>query len=209
VKKIKGLLQYIYWYMVSLGIDPVKLATLRYLPQFISDVKEFKRQGGKIGRYYPILTDYKDSAGSARGHYFHQDLLVAGYIHERHPGRHIDVGSRIDGFVAHVASFRKIEVIDIRPLDPTGHENIVFVQADLMKNDPRLIESTDSMSCLHALEHFGLGRYGDRIDPEGHMVGIKNLVSMLKIGGICIYHFLSAISPELNLMPTVFFIPTR
>jgi hypothetical protein len=30
----------------------------------------------------------------------------------------------------------------------------------------------DSLSCLHALEHFGLGRYGDPIDPRGHEKGI-------------------------------------
>ena len=37
----------------------------------------------------------------------------------------------------------------------------------------------DSISCLHALEHFGLGRYGDPIDPDGHLKGIKNISKML------------------------------
>jgi hypothetical protein len=42
----------------------------------------------------------------------------------------------------------------------------------------------DSLSCLHALEHFGLGRYGDRLDPCGHLIGLANLVGMLKHEGI-------------------------
>jgi len=46
-------------------------------------------------------------SGSASGHYFHEDLLVARRIHKRNLRRYIDVGSRIDGFVAHVASFRE------------------------------------------------------------------------------------------------------
>ena len=39
------------------------------------------------------------------------------------------------------------------------------------------------MSCLHALEHFGLGRYGDPLDPDGHVKGFSNMASLLKSGG--------------------------
>ena len=91
------------------------------------------------------------------------------------------MGSRIDGFVAHVATFREIEVLDVRPLEPTAHANIRFRQADLMGEVDAGI--TDSLSCLHALEHFGLGRYGDPIDPHGHIKGVENLIKMLKPGG--------------------------
>jgi hypothetical protein len=42
---------------------------------------------------------------------------------------------------------------------------------------------TDSLSCLHAIEHFGLGRYGDPIDFEGHIKGLHSLHSILKPGG--------------------------
>ena len=46
-----------------------------------------------------------------------------------------------------------------------------------------MISYCDSLSCLHTLEHFGLGRYGDKIDPEGHIKGFQNLVKMLKRNG--------------------------
>ena len=42
---------------------------------------------------------------------------------------------------------------------------------------------TTSLSCLHTLEHFGLGRYGDPIDPEGHLRGFQNLVNAVEPGG--------------------------
>ena len=156
---------------------------LRYLPFFLKNRHEFLAKGGRIDRNFPILGDYAEQAGSARGHYFHQDLLVASLIHEAKPFRHIDVGSRIDGFVGHVASFREIEVLDVRPMESCGHKNIRFLRADLMdeSNAPEAI--ADSVSCLHAIEHFGLGRYTDPIIPDGHLKGFANLVRMLKQDG--------------------------
>ena len=48
---------------------------------------------------------------------------------------------------------------------------------------PSLVSATDSLSCLHAIEHFGLGRYGDPLQYEGHLRGLANLRRMLKPGG--------------------------
>ncbi|MCP6151398.1 hypothetical protein NL425_26980, partial [Klebsiella pneumoniae] len=76
------------------------------------------------------LGEHLETAGDAARHYFHQDLHVARRIFALAPARHVDVGSRIDGFVAHVAAFRAIEVVDIRPLSTTAR-NIVFLTADL------------------------------------------------------------------------------
>jgi hypothetical protein len=53
-----------------------------------------------------------------------------------------------------------------------------------MNIDPTLQSSTDSLSCLHALEHFGLGRYGDPVDYLGWQKGLSNMTAMLELGGI-------------------------
>jgi hypothetical protein len=153
------------------------------------------------------LHDYKDSAGSAMGQYFHQDLLVASFINEKKPIRHIDVGSRIDGFVAHVAAFRKIEVLDIRPLNEIGYENIQFLQADLMKPNIESTKITDSLSCLHAIEHFGLGRYSDVIDPLGYQKGFKNMLSMVEVGGTFYISFPISLENEVHFNAHRFFHP--
>ena len=88
------------------------------------------------------------------------------------------------GFVAHVASFRGIEVLDVRPLS-VSVRNIQFRQCDLMAPLPgSFVECCDSLSCLHALEHFGLGRYGDPVCADGFILGWDNLYRMLKQGGI-------------------------
>jgi len=131
---------------------------------------------------FPCLHEADEQSGSASGHYFHQDLLVARKIFAANPRRHVDVGSRIDGFVAHVASFREIEVLDVRP--QSGNiANIRFRQVDVMQLPSDMTASCDSLSCLHALEHFGLGRYGDPLDIDGHVRGLDSMAAMLAPGG--------------------------
>ena len=165
----------------ALGVWPFRILRASKIPRYFTEMKSFKSKGGKISHFYPILSDYRDTAGTANGHYFHQDLLVAQYIHESSPERHVDIGSRIDGFVAHVAAFRKIEILDIRELHDVSHLNIQYKKADLTDNAE--LEITDSISCLHAIEHFGLGRYGDQIKPDGYLLGWENLIRMLQPGG--------------------------
>lgn len=108
---------------------------------------------------------------------------MARAIYARQPDRHIDVGSSIYGFVSHVASFREIEVLDVRPVQAEV-PGIIFRQQDLMCIGSELEGITDSVSCLHALEHFGLGRYGDPLDYDGWKKGLAGLHSMLTQGGI-------------------------
>lgn len=136
-----------------------------------------------MGRLYPCLRDSGKAGGVGNGQYFHQDLLVARRIYERDPKVHCDVGSRVDGFVAHVASFREIVIFDLRSL-PFQIQNVECKQADFMRPLGGEFEGyCDSLSCLHALEHFGLGRYGDEVSPDGHLVGLANLQKMLKANG--------------------------
>lgn len=168
--------------VMDLGFDPRRLRSVGRLPRYLSDLSRFQKAGGTADYLMPMLADYDDAAGVASGHYFHQDLLVAQFIHQAAPRRHADVGSRIDGFVAHVAAFRQIDVFDIRPLI-SPNPNVRFLQADITGNDLAGIEPYDSVSCLHAAEHLGLGRYGDPIDPEGHRRGFDNLATLCAPGG--------------------------
>lgn len=171
-----------------LGVNLIKLFYFfRGLPFYYRDYKKIKKQlkikkDFTFGKNYPILNERFSDSGTMKGHYFHQDLLIAKKIFENKPKRHVDIGSRIDGFVAHVAVFREIEIFDIRPLK-SPIQNIVYKQADLMQLPDNMIECCDSLSSLHAIEHFGLGRYGDPIDIDGHLKALDNLHLMLKPGG--------------------------
>ena len=158
------------------------------LAGFYLDYLRLKRQAKAsgiflpFGKFYPFLDERDADSGSTSGHYFHQDLLVASRIFQNNPELHVDIGSRIDGFVAHVATFREIEVVDLRPMR-TWVPNIIFKQADFMHDNLNLKNYCDSVSSLHAIEHFGLGRYGDRLDYNGHLKGLNNIYRMLKEGG--------------------------
>jgi SAM-dependent methyltransferase len=164
---------------------------------FAADMQEFLRQKGtdttfRWDRLYPILIDKQDEGGTMKGDYFHQDLYVAQQIYKANPHKHLDIGSRTDGFVAHVAAFREIEMIDIRPI--RSHvKNIVCKQADLMQLPKDMKDYCDSVSSLHAIEHFGLGRYSDPIDYNGHLKGIENITYILKKGGT--FYFSVPIGP--------------
>lgn len=182
---MRALLLRLYWLLrAQIGIDPIlALRSLQGLPRFVRDYYRFR--SGYAGRLelLPCLHDWHEEGGATTLEYFWQDLLVARAIFEARPEKHVDIGSRVDGFVAHVASFREIEVFDVRPIS-TPIPGVKFTRADLMQPVPGMKGYCDSVSCLHALEHFGLGRYGDPIDPKGYARGLENMAALLRKDGV-------------------------
>lgn len=184
---LRGGLARLHWLLTTqMGIEPLRpIRALRALPRYLADRRRFRRGYSGMMTWMPCLHDRGKEGGTTRSDYFWQDLLVAGAVFAAQPRRHVDIGSRVDGFVAHVASFREIEVFDIRPIT-TEVPGITFNQADLMDGAGLCAFPDgycDSLSCLHAIEHFGLGRYGDPIEPEGHLRGIENMARLLEAGG--------------------------
>jgi hypothetical protein len=177
----------IHWVMSEqFGIDPLRLVrSIWGIPYFCKDWLQFRSVFSGNLNLFPCLHDRYQQGGSTDNEYFIQDFWVAREIFLASPKKHVDVGSRVDGFVAHVASYREIEVFDVRPLR-SDLPGIIFKQANLMEMDPNLLVGgyCDSLSCLHAIEHFGLGRYGDPIDPLGYKKGIANMASLLSTGGV-------------------------
>jgi hypothetical protein len=127
-----------HW-LLAFGLDYWRtIRALKAIPSTISDYSllkaqiQLERKKQKLAFTYPCLDEKEYSqSGTASGHYFHQDLFVARKIFQRNPKRHVDVGSRVDGFVAHVAVFRQIEVLDVRP-QKAHVANITFQQFDIM-----------------------------------------------------------------------------
>jgi SAM-dependent methyltransferase len=171
-----------------LGLDARRLLSLRHAGRFARDCWRYHRQARnhrfplRLADLMPVLTDLDAEAGSTRGHYFHQDLWAARRIFAARPGSHIDVGSRIDGFVGHVLAFMPVTVVDIRPLQ-SDVPGLTFVRGSCL--DLGWIEtgSVESISSLHAVEHFGLGRYGDTVDGSAWQSGMRELSRVLRPGG--------------------------
>lgn len=173
----------------TLGDPRTPIRALRGLPAYVRNLATFARLQGSTKRslrldpryLYPRPADRHEDAGVASGHYFWQDVWAARCIHDAQPRIHVDIGSRIDGFVAHLLSFREVYVVDIRPLasrDPRLH----FVGGDITRL-PFADRSVSSLSSLHVIEHVGLGRYGDSVDPQGCFIAMAELVRVLAPGG--------------------------
>jgi len=194
-KAFRGILGLFFF----LGMNPqLAYQNLKGLRFYFRDLKKLKKQKGKndlfpFGKKYPVLNERYSEVGTVKGHYFHQDLYVAQLIFKNNPQKHIDIGSRMDGFIAHVASFRTIEVFDIRSLN-CNVENIIYRQADLMEIPNDMVDYSDSISSLHAIEHFGLGRYNDPIDYFGYEKVINNISIILKYKGV--FYFSVPIGPQ-------------
>lgn len=143
-----------------------------------------KRENFEIQERYmwPVIRDKYAFAG-AMGNYFWQDLWAAKLIYKSGIKKHFDIGSRIDGFIAHLLAMDiDVSLIDIRKF-PSEVENLHTIVDDATSLQQIQDESIDSMSALCSLEHFGLGRYGDTIDPEACFKCFDNIQKKLKKGG--------------------------
>lgn len=123
-------------------------------------------------------------AGSVPMHYFLQDIWAARYVHDRHLTHVVDIGSRLDGYIAHLLTFCRVTYVDIRPLDILV-DNLKFVSGNIISL-PFDDGSVSCLSSLHVIEHIGLGRYGDPVDPEGHLKAAREIQRVLAPGGTLI-----------------------
>lgn len=174
---------------IFLGFDPRRcFKNITGIPFFVRDWFKYAKSSPdprfrvKIPDLFPILDERWAVAGTVGGHYFHQDLWAARKIYERRPERHVDIGSRIDGFVAHLLPFVPVTLIDVRPISSTL-KGLSFIQDDatLLRNFDDC--SVQSISSLHAAEHFGLGRYSDPIEPNACFRFMKALQRVVAKNG--------------------------
>lgn len=156
---------------------------------YIEDKVEYIRQRGNSEKFplieeeqYIFLRDCLAESGSVHD-YFFQDMWAAREIYRSNVKRVFDIGSRMDGYIAHLLSMEvHVTLLDIRPF-PHKVEGVDFIQTDAtdMSNIPD--ESIETLSSLCALEHFGLGRYGDPIDYDGWKKSLHAIKRKLKVGG--------------------------
>jgi len=178
---MQSILKLIYRIFKYIGLDfKIFYSFIVYLPNFILDLYKFRQQH-KIQGIFPILSEKKFTQFDK--HLFQLDLIVAQEIYNENPKNHLDIGSRVDGLVAHVASFRKINVLDIRELTISYKKNITVITKDLLEIDSSKIRY-DSISSVGCIAHIGLGRYGDKIDVDGDKKAIKIISKILNDNGM-------------------------
>ncbi len=113
-------------------------------------------------------------------HYMLHTSWAARVLAETRPVKHVDISSSL--YFATIASaFVPIEFYDYRPA-PISLSGLNSQAADATKL-PFPDNSIDSLSCMHVVEHIGLGRYGDPIDPDGDLKAINELKRVVTPGG--------------------------
>lgn len=188
---MKRILKFIKLTIDTLLFNPFQLLynTLKKwvaLPYFIKNIIIYNRLNNtpfKINtlNILPVLTDRFAKAGFVGGHYFFQDLWAANHIYENKISEIVDIGSRIDGYIIHIISFCKVTYIDIRDSE-SFHPNFTFKKGSIMEL-PYENNSIKTISCLHVIEHIGLGRYNDPIDPDGYLKAANEIIRVLEPGG--------------------------
>ncbi|HMI00854.1 MAG TPA: DUF268 domain-containing protein [Pedobacter sp.] len=113
-------------------------------------------------------------------HYVYHTSWAARILAQSQPNLHIDISSDLR-FVTLVSAFVPIDFYDYRPVD-MALSGLSSKQGDLMSL-PFSDSSVSSISCMHVIEHIGLERYGDPLDPRGDIKAINELKRVLKPGG--------------------------
>ena len=157
---------------------------------FIEDIEEYSKQCGDDKNFpfnpeiiWACLTDCIQEAGGVGQDYFFQDMWAAREIYRSNVKHVYDIGSRIDGFIAHLLAMEvNVTLLDIRPF-PHKIEGLNFIQADAMHMDGIEDNSLETVSGLCSFEHFGLGRYSDPIDYEGWKKALHAVKRKMKVGG--------------------------
>ena len=94
-------------------------------------------------------------------HYIYHTGWAARSLNKIKPTKHIDISSSL--YFASIASaFVPMTFYDYRPAK-IELPNLSYASADLL-NLQFESNSIKSLSCMHVVEHIGLGRYGDPID---------------------------------------------
>lgn len=154
--------------------------------------REFKifKSLNKDGRFplkwenrYPCLNDRTGTTGFDR-HYVYHTAWASRVLAETGPKEHIDISSSLY-FVAIASAFVPIRFFDYRPAD-LHLTNLTSEPADLLSL-PFKDGSVDSLSCMHVVEHVGLGRYGDSLDPDGDLKAIAELKRVIAKGGSLLF----------------------
>lgn len=127
----------------------------------------------------PMLYDNTEETSFDR-HYVYHTAWAARVISITKPINHVDISSSLF-FCSIVSAFTPVSFYDYRPanlrLSQLEEHSANLTHLDFKSN------SIPSLSCMHTVEHIGLGRYGDELDYDGDLKAMKELARVLAPDG--------------------------
>jgi SAM-dependent methyltransferase len=113
-------------------------------------------------------------------HYIYHTAWAARVLAETRPSKHVDISS-LAYFATIASAFVPLEFYDYRPAG-IQLPNLTCGAADLCHlSFPD--RSLESISCMHTIEHIGLGRYGDPLDAMGDRQALTELQRVVAPSG--------------------------
>ena len=165
--------------------------TMKKLYNFPGYIKDMTSYLLKRNKRFPIsllhlsiCLEDRTTNTSFEPHYIYHPAWAMRIIAKNNPTKHIDISSTLT-FCSTLSAFIPVEFYDYRPakLNLSGLKSL---HGDLM-HLPFEDNSVESISCMHTIEHVGLGRYGDPIDTDGDIKAIEELRRVTKVGGTLIF----------------------
>jgi SAM-dependent methyltransferase len=188
----KAVPPYSYFYFLLLALKSA-WDNIVGLGSFKKDFKKFKesQQGSATPDRFaidwqnraPYLTD-NTSETPVDYHYIYHPAWAARVVAKINPKQHIDISSKLE-FSTLLSAFIPVKFYDYRPA-PLNLQGLESGRADLM-NLPFADNEVYSISCMHTIEHIGLGRYGDAVDYDGDLKAIRELIRVTAPGGNIIF----------------------
>jgi hypothetical protein len=117
-------------------------------------------------------------------HYIYHPAWAARVLAKTRPPYHVDISSTLS-FCTIVSAFLDVRFYDYRPAR-LELSNLASGHADLVSL-PFKDNELPSLSCMHTVEHIGLGRYGDPLDPEGDLRAMRELSRVVAVDGSLLF----------------------
>jgi SAM-dependent methyltransferase len=156
--------------------------------QYLEQFRMFDEQSKADGRFTPraedqfaVLDDDADQTIHISWEYLMHTSWAARQLAKSKPQRHVDVGSYVYFAGLCSAWVPRFEFYDVRPIN-CPMPNLHCLTADITKL-PFADGEIESLSCMHVMEHIGLGRYGDALDASGDRKAAAELSRVLAPGG--------------------------
>lgn len=142
----------------------------------------FKKADTENQKYETLPIFFQRRESTFDRHYVYQAYWAASVIKANLSNieYHTDISSNVS-YVVQLAAFVPVHFIEYNP-PKMELQGITLVKGDLL-NLPFEDATVKSISCMHVLEHIGLGRYGDPVDPMGMKKACHELTRILAKGG--------------------------